>query len=100
MCPEISAPEENEPQQPPPSRDDTSDEVPKLWSERGLTNATPLRRASKSTTVGKDRTEPTCLKCFHGDDLLSRAAYLRVTSEFCRAGIPRAVDCVVSGLKM
>ena len=28
-------PGENEPQKPPPSHDDTSDEVPKLWSERG-----------------------------------------------------------------
>ena len=47
----IYAPGENKPQKPPPSHDGTSDEVLKLWSEHGLTNATPLGRAPKSTMV-------------------------------------------------
>ena len=57
MCPKFQAPGDNDLQKTPPSRGDTSDEVPKLQlkigSVRGLVNATLLQRIPKSTMIAQ-----------------------------------------------
>ena len=102
MCPKFQVPGDNDLQKTPPSRGDTSDEVPKLQlkigSVRGLVNATLLQRIPKSTMIAQlERTKHSRVvsnATKHGGHKECRAAYLCVTSESSHAGIARAVVCL------